>query len=224
MDSARVAFRLCTLLLATLLGLQCGWLTLTELSRAHINRLPTDASSAAAASKLRNVAQNAALMGAIRGDLWSQLAFTFAGLLWDEASQVEATELQQAHNVIDRALRKSPENPGAWLLLAGLELQHPTFGRDPIGALKMSYYTGPSEMDLTPLRLEYTARANAFDDIEMRGFLERDLRLLLSTGDSYAVVAAYNAAAPAGKLLIEQFVNDIDSSSLQILRNDPHHN
>ena len=75
------AFRLTVLLFAVLLGAQCVWLLLAELSKAGIDTLPTNVASASTAAKQRDTALWAARIGTIRGDLWADSAFTHADLL-----------------------------------------------------------------------------------------------------------------------------------------------
>lgn len=213
-------FRLTTPLLAILLGMQCVWLLLPELSRPGIDRLPTDAASAAADAKHRAAAAWAASIGAIRGDLWAESAFTYADLLWGAtgANTGLPQALGRARASLDRALDDAPHQSGAWLLLAALASRFPSDKLKATEALKMSYYTGPSEQDLMPLRLRIAARSGDFTDVEMRDFVTRDLRLLLGRGQKSAIVAAYNAASPAGKHFIEQTVGEIDPSALELLR------
>jgi hypothetical protein len=215
-----IVFRLWTLVFAILLGGQSVWLLLPEVSRSSVSRLPTDATSAAAAAEQRAPAARAASIGAIRGDLWADLAFTYADLLWVNTDQVtDLTQLvTEVHTSLDRALDDAPHNSGAWLLLAGLSLRYPSGDLNTNAALKMSYYTGPSEQELIPLRLRFTAQSDFGGDFEMRQFVIRDLRLLLARQQKSAVAAAYKAASPAGKQFIEHEVGEIDPSALDWLR------
>ena len=217
---SHIVFRFTTLLLAILLGMQCVWLLLAELSRPGIDRLPTDATSAAAAAKQRGTAAWAASIGAIRGGLWAESAFTYADLLWaDAGANAGLTQaLARVRASLNHALNDAPHESGAWLLLAGLASRYPSPGLDVTEALKMSYYTGPSEQDLMPLRLRIAAQSDGFADVEIRQFVTRDLRLFVARRQNSAIAAAYNAAAPAGKRLIEQAVGEIDPSLLESLR------
>ncbi len=70
--------RAAALLAAVLLGLQCVWLTLAGIVSPGIDHLPTDIASAAASAQHRYAASWAASIGAFRGDLWAQSAFTYA--------------------------------------------------------------------------------------------------------------------------------------------------
>jgi hypothetical protein len=215
------AFRLAMLVLAALLGVQCVWLLLTELSRPGIDRLPTDAPAAADGAKQRNDAIWAARSGAIRGELWAESAFTYADLLWagPAAGPAETTALEQARAALDKGLGYAPHLADAWLLLAGLEERQP-HKSDPTEALKMSYYTGPSERSLIALRLLVATRLDALDDIEIQQFIRRDLRFILAQQQKSVVAEAYAGGSPAGKRFIEQAVGEIDPAYLGYLRSD----
>jgi hypothetical protein len=213
-------FRPATLLVAVLLGSQCVWLLLAELSRPGITRLPNDATAAAAARSKRTDAAWAARIGAIRGDLWAESAFTHGDLMWADgnggAGLTQASTL--ARSILDHALEDAPHQSGAWLLLAGLASRYQFPDINATQALKMSYYTGPSEWDLMPLRLRIAAHSDTFTDIELRDFIRRDVRLLLARQQKPAIAVAYNAASPAGKRFIEQTVGEIDPSVVGTLR------
>jgi hypothetical protein len=208
-----------TLLFAILLGAQCVWLLLANWMRSDVTRLPVDTNAAIAAAAQRATAGRAAAIGGIRGNLWADAAFTYADLLWlsPNATAGVSQLLADARAALTRALGDAPHNSGAWLLLAGLSARYPAGGLDGNAALKMSYYTGPSEQDLIPLRLRIAAQSNVLDDFEMRQFITRDLRFLLTQKQTSAVIAAYKAASPAGKSFIEHAVGEIDPSALTLL-------
>jgi hypothetical protein len=215
-EPSHLALRLATSLLAMLLGLQCVWLLLAELSRPGIHRLPTDAASAAAARNKRIDATRAAMIGAIRGDLWGESAFTYADLMWDDGNK--GANLVQAHSSLYNALTDAPLQSSVWLLLAGLASRYRVPGIDAKQALKMSYYTGSSELQLMPLRLLIAVHIDPFSDIELRDFISREVRVLFTHQQKSAVVAAYNAAPPAGRQFIERTIGEIDPSAVESLR------
>jgi hypothetical protein len=220
-EPSYVAFRLTVLLFAALLGAQCVWLLLAELSKSGIDALPTNPTAATAAAKQRDTALWAATIGAIRGDLWAQSAFTYADLLFGQGvaspNPTLISTAADARRSVDHALNNAPHQSSVWLLLAGLSLRVPSVGVDALEALKMSYYTGPSEQNLIPLRLRIATRADRFDDVQMREFASRELRVLLNEKQSSAIVEAYNIASPSGKRYIEQTVRDVDPSFLNTL-------
>ena len=215
-------FRLAALLLAVLLGMQCVWLTLAGIVSPGIDHLPTDVASAAAAARQRDAASWAAAIGAIRGDLWAESAFTYADLLWGDKEAFKdadrAGTMARARTSLDHALNDAPHRSGVWLLLAGLSSHYPSLGFDASEALKMAYYTGASEQTLIPLRLDLAVRSDTLDDFEMGQFVERDIRMLLSQKQNGAISEAYGTASPAGKRFIEQAIRNIDPSALPSLQ------
>ena len=213
-------FRLATQLFAILLGVLFIWLLLPELSRPGIERLPTDQASAAAAAKWRNAAALAASIGIIRGDLWAESAFTYSDLLWGGASPgTDLTQaLQHAHISLENALKLAPHQSEAWLFLAALTSRFPSEGFNATEALRMSYYTGPSEPNFMPLRLRLMAHLDAFGDVEFQQFASRDLRSLIARKQTSAIADAYRDASPPGKRFIEKTVADIDPSVVDLLR------
>jgi len=86
----------------------------------------------------------------------------------------------------------------------------------------MPYYTDPSEERLMPLRLRMALQSDTFNDIEMRQFIDRDLRVLLARHDKSAVTEACSIASPAGRQVVKQAVRDVDPSMLDSLATDAH--
>jgi hypothetical protein len=215
-----IGFRLATLVFGIVLVAQCIWLLLAELSRPGIDRLPTDAPAATLAARQRDAAAWAARMGMIRGDLWAESSFTYADLLWrDGGAEPESTRsLEQVRAAREHAAGYAPHQASAWLLMAGLASRFQWSKPDPAETLKMSYYTGSSELPLAPLRLLVWARSDLLGDSDLQQFVGRDLRLLFAHQLTSAVAEAYEVASPAGKRFIEQAVRDIDPSFLGSLR------
>jgi hypothetical protein len=212
-------FRIVTLTFAIALAAQCIWLLLAELTRPGVNHLPMNPQSAALAAKQRNDATWAAAIGGIRGDLWADSAYTFSDLLWTDSSNSseDTPSLAMARRRLDRAVRYSPNQPGAWLLLAGLASRYRWSKPDPAEALKMSYETGPSELQLMPLRLLVTVQLDELSD-ELRLFAQRDIRLLFSHQGKPVIIQDYQSATAAGKHFIEQAIGEIDPSFVAPLR------
>ncbi len=126
--------------------------------------------------------------------------------------------MPRARASLDRALHDSPHLSSAWLLLAGLASRFPSLGLDATELLKVSYYTGPSEQDLVPIRLRMAVQSDHFDDLEMRQFVSRDIHHLLALKQKSAIAEAYNAASSAAKIFIEQTLADIDPADLDVLK------
>jgi hypothetical protein len=215
-EPSYLTFRLAASLFALVLSVQCVWLLLAEFSRSGIYRLPTDPASAAVARNKRIDASRAAIIGAIRGDLWAESAFTYADLMWDDARG--GANLVQVGSSLYYALIDSPHQSGAWLLLAGLASRYQFAGIDAKEALRMSSYTGPNELELMPLRLRIAVYLDAFNDVELRDSISRELQLLFKHQQKSAIAAAYTAAPSAGKQFIEKTIREIDPSAAESLR------
>jgi hypothetical protein len=209
--------RIATLVFSMVLGAQCFWLLLAEFSRPSVNSLPTDSQSAALTAKQRNDATWAAWIGAIRGTLWADSAYTYSDLLWaNSGNNPELTKsLDLVRGRLDRAVRNAPDQPGAWLLFAGLASRYRWPKPDPVEALRMSYYTGPSELQLIPLRLLVTAQLESLSDDELLQLARRDIRLLIAHQGRLAVIQAYQSATPVGKHFIEQALGEIDPTFIE---------
>jgi hypothetical protein len=207
------------LLVSALLGLQFIWLVSSELSRTDVFQLPTDATTAAAAAKKRDRAGLAAAIGLIRGELWAQSAFTYADLFFSQNDSPDVgLRLSRARSILDRALNDAPTQSAIWLLRAGLGLRYPSLGFNVSEAIKMSYYTGPTEQELIPLRLRLAVLSGTIGDSEMKPFVRRDLRLLLAHKQQVAIMEVYDAASPSGKRLMEQSLGEIDRSAAEALK------
>ena len=74
----------------------------------------------------------------------------------------------------------APHQAGAWLLLAGLASRYHWPSLNATEALKMSYFTGPSDKALMPLRLRVAAASEAIGETDVQELVRRDLRLLLA--------------------------------------------
>jgi hypothetical protein len=210
------AFRIAIVLFAIVLGAQSVWLLSAEFLRPKIDRLPIDPASIEAAANQRHAASVAASIGFIRGDLWADAAFAYSDLLSTRAPPDNNLRdaLKSARAYLLNALKDAPHDSGAWLLLAELSSRYPSADLNMIAALKMSYYTGPSDKRLIPIRLTTAVRSDFSNDFEMRQFVTRDLRILLSQQQKSVLIAAYNAASAAGKAFIKHAIGEIDQSAL----------
>jgi hypothetical protein len=217
---SNAAFHLVILAFAAILGVQSTWILLAELSRPGIKHLPTEARAADAAAKWRGDAAWAALIGVVRGDLWAESAFTYSNLLWPNVAtdRNPPPALPQARLRLERAIHDSPHQSDVWLLLAGLASRYSLANIDAAEALKMSYYTDPTDPDLAPLRLRVATQLEGLGDTDLQQFIGRDMRLLFARHQFPAVTEAHDVASPAGKRFIEETAKDIDPSALNFLR------
>ena len=216
--------RVATFVFAGVVGLGALWLIAAELARPALRAFPTDAASAGAAAADRRAATRAARLGAVRGDLWAQCAVTYADLLWAEGSPGPTAEhsesLGEARTIAERAATASPHDARMWLLLASLEARMDWVTRRGASLLRMSYYTGPNETALIPLRLATFGRLDASADEDLRQLVRREIATVVSKKPDlkWAIVAAYRAALPAGKSFFEDVLREVDPKLLATVR------
>jgi hypothetical protein len=107
-------------------------------------------------------------------------------------------------------------------MLAGLAARYPSLNVNATQALKTSYYTGPSEQDLMLPRLRVAARSDFLNDAEIREFVGRDLRLLISRHQKSAIDEAYNGGSPTGQAFIKQAVSQMTTPAPVAPHTAPH--
>jgi hypothetical protein len=230
MTGPEMHFRRALLLLASVAVTLSLWILATQCSVAGIYKLPTSATAAAAAKLHRNGANLAAALGVVRGDLWAQSAFTYADLCWANStiktannSNSEDLSAGAAREAIEKALRYAPHLTDVWLMLAAVGSRFNWRDLDTAAALKMAYYTGPSETSLIPMRLLVAARSATLNDSDVQQFVRRDIRLILLRLSTLkpAIQAAYHEANSTNKRIIESAVNDVDPAFAELLRAGP---
>lgn len=212
------------LALGIVLGLSGVWLLLPELLSPESPALPFDRNGAEAASAQRGRAKMAAYIGAIRGDLWANAAFTGAHFIWtDRLTNLDRTssqQLAQARSNAETALSLAPVNGTAWLFLAKLPDSSPGAESRAGTFLEMSYFTAPSAPELAPWRLERAATSSALADKDIQAFVKSDLRKILNRRPELqqAVIAIYRNAWPQNQPIFESLVADVDPAMAQLLR------
>jgi hypothetical protein len=206
------------------LSAQAAWILLAErYPSSHIG-LPLDAKAATNAFAERDRIRQAASLAVVRGDLWAESAFTYAGRLWsDQTTDSNAADKSNAEvlNALNQALRYAPHRGDVWLMFAALADQYKWAGYRAGALLKMSYYTAPNELALFPLRLNVSLRARgAIDDAELQDLVRRDIGVILTRVPALkpALVAAYRSALPQGKTFVERVISDIDPGYLSVVR------
>ncbi|MCL2384372.1 MAG: hypothetical protein FWC84_00855 [Alphaproteobacteria bacterium] len=157
----------------------------------------------------------AAMIGAIRGDLWANAAFTGAFEFVELSARQNGTASWQAADVrseTERALRLAPINGAAWLILALLPAPSPD-AEDRINTfLEMSYFTAPYAPELAPRRLYRVTTTSALADKDMQSFVKADLREILNDhSDAEPIIlAAYRKASVQNQPILASLVADID--------------
>jgi hypothetical protein len=206
---------------AALLGGLALWILIGEVMSPRVSYFPSGPDEANAIYAFRNPAVTAAEVGMVRGDLWTVAAFTTAtsllfGAADSSAQQVSQAELENMRAIARRAARLSPHDSRIWLVLAGLDFL--IDGKDPRGTetLKLSYYTGPNEISLMPLRLLLAVRSSAIFDEEVQSLVPLDLQRIVKQRPDLkpAIALAYKNALPKGREVIEVALKEADPGFL----------
>ncbi len=202
---------------SALLVVQATWLLLAGLFDPGIAGLPTEAQAAAATASYRGESRIAARLAAIRGSLWAQCAFTYGTLLWADASVEDAGD---ARTCAEKALIYAPHRSDMWLVVASLGSRYGWPMPKPAEALKLSYYTGPNETALVPLRLAIAAGSTMLQDADLQLLVRRDIDTILSGRPELrsALAAAYREASPGARQFFENTVAHTNSRFLPCLR------
>lgn len=211
--------------LALLIGAGAVWTLAAQIISPGLPYFPTDSRTVQAFSDARASASAAAAVGMARGDLATTAAVAQAApLLFSppEASSNAATRAgtETARRAAERAVRSAPHDARNWLVLAGLAARSSAPDSNAADLLKLSYYTGPNEFSLAPLRL-LTAAAMAWDE-ELQSFVQLEIeRIVLQRPDlKPAIVAAYRAAKPEARQFIEGTLKPVDPALLSTLRSN----
>ena len=222
--SAKTWIRVALALFGVALTTQAAWILLAERYPQNHMRLPVDQKAATILRIEQDKIKQAASVAVVRGDLWAESAFTYAGQLWsDPALELDADDQINGESLksLTRALRYSPHRGDVWLMFAALADRYKWSKYQPGSLLKMSYYTAPNEFALLPLRVNISLHANGvIDDAELQDMVRRDISLILTRAPALkpTLVAAYRSASPAGKAFAELAINEIDPSYLGIVR------
>ena len=196
-------------------GIYCIWLLISELTQPGVIRMPIDPQTAAAA------AQNGQRQTGRPG------SGSFAAIFGPKPD----TRLQTCSG---KAQRTTPTSPSHlrwrvidWIKRSVTHRPTPAFGCSSAGfaaqfkevteALRMSYFTGPSDMSLMPIRTFIAAQMPTLD-ADMQQLARRDVRLLLTHQQKSAIIQAYHVATTTGKRLIDQELNERDPNFAQALR------
>jgi hypothetical protein len=205
---------------ALVLGAASLWVLLAEFSSPGIRALPTSPGEAAVAAEHRGEALWAARAAVVRGELWAEAAFTYANLEWLDSAQPLGEALDQAKASATRAVSLMPGNSGVWLMLADLSSRYRWQTPSPTECLKMSYYTGPHEEALIPLRLMVAGRLDPSADAVLADLFRRELETVMMdrTALRPAIVAAYEQATSQAQHLIEDVAARTGPAFSQALR------
>jgi hypothetical protein len=110
-------------------------------------------------------------------------------------------------------------------MLADLSSRYHWQTPSPTECLKMSYYTGPHEECLIPLRLMVAGRLDPSADAVLADLFRRELETVMMdrTALRPAIVAAYEQATSQAQHLIEDVATHTDPAFSQTLRPEIRH-
>ncbi len=207
---------------ALLLGLIGIWLVAVEIVRPRSMGFPTDAKTSQAWAAERPAATLAASIGYTRGDLWAAAAISRAAPFFFQsgAGTASPAELEEAAATAAHAARLSPHDARVWLSIAALEALAEPGGRKAAEALKLSYYAGPYEPSLVPLRLTLALRTEAGSDQELQELVGLEIQRIVMKEPALkpAVMSAYRNAPSRGRALVVSTLQQVDPGFLATLR------
>jgi hypothetical protein len=216
-------FRNVILIFAGVLALQAVWLVTADFFRPMLPYFPQDKADEEKASAFSSAAVTAASISMVRGDLWTDGAIALSSGLINKLAGGDGPQLTSQRDpgvIARRAARLSPHDSRTWLLLAALDSRF--VGPNPkiVNYLKMSFFTGPNELALVPLRIHIATRSMVINDAELKNLVEQDIRSIVLRHQALrpSLLAAYRDASPDGKKIIETTVGEFDKDFLTVIR------
>jgi hypothetical protein len=216
-------FRVAAIVVAVLTAVYASASFFSEIFSARQPALPADPSKVVVQT-IGPAAQWAAAISPFRADLEVNYASTVAlmALRPDNAvlSTADAQRNANSQDDVIRVLKAAPHNSELWLLFALLQTQRKSGSRQIIEALKMSYFTAPNDVQLTPLRLYTAALSNALSDPDLKELARGDVRLMLIRQPDLKpfVLSAYRRGSSLGRTFLEDTVQSIDPEFIPVLR------
>lgn len=208
---------------AVTLALLALWLLSSALIRPTIAFPPVDAAAAQAAASQTSRAYAAALIGVLRGELWADYAFALASVPireFEDAKTIAAPRsIEPARSAARRAAELSPHDLRVWLLLAALDSQNERFRSNVSEELKTSYYTGPNEDALRPLRIRVALAFDAIADPELQSLVTMEIQTIIAHAPALkpSIIAAYLHGSAAGRRFLEDEAPKLDPELLDVL-------
>jgi len=209
---------------AGVLALQALWVLPVALFHPTIAFPSADAATAQAAATQEGVAHASALIGLVRADLWADYAFTLASEplgVFEKVGGVAAPQLiDAARSAARRAAELAPHDSRVWLLLAALDLQADRYKDNVSNELKNSYYTGPNERALRPLRINVAVASNAIADSELQSLVTQEIRSIIIHDPALkpTIINAYRHGSADGRRFLEDALMELDPSLLDVVR------
>jgi hypothetical protein len=117
-----------------------------------------------------------------------------------------------ARSAVKAALRIGPHDARMWLTLALLEARAHLSDGQIAESLKMSYLTGPTQVELIPARLDLVSSINALGDSDLQELAASDVRAILTRFAALRplLLKAYARASAPGRQLLENSAKSVD--------------
>jgi hypothetical protein len=200
---------------ASLLGLLGVWAFAVALTQPDMPYFPADPARLNEAAAQDGPAQLAARLGVLRGDLWTDAAIAaWAAYAAAPAAQKAALRerLAASRAAAERAVGLAPHDARAWLVLAAAAAETKSAPAAVNALLKMSYYTGPNEPVLVPLRIGLATRAADIGEADLQTLAESDVRLMVREPKLRArAPTLYKEAGAAGRAFLERAIGFLDT-------------
>jgi hypothetical protein len=216
-------FRGIVLIFASVLGLQAIWLVTADLIHPRLPYFPQDKAGEEKVWAARSAALSAASIGWIRGDLWTDAAIALSRGLTNATAKEDDLQMtpqrNQARVVAQRAARLSPHDSRVWLLVAAQDSRF-DWHDDDANRLKMSYFTGPNELDLAPMRIQIAIGSSAISDADLQSLVAQEIRSIVLRHQELkpSLLSAYRDGSPEGREFLEATIGDVDKNFLATLR------
>ena len=210
-------FRATIFVIACLLYLVATWILVPDFFQPAVAfQFPMDAQTANLAYARRDKAILSARIGLVRGDLWTQAAFSFSG---NSQTKSNSEYNERARALTIRAVALAPHNSRLWLLLATLNSRFDWLNDRASADLRMSYYTGSNAIRLVPIRLLLAVQAHALADDDFQELVRHDIRIAVLHKSELlpALIAAYNNAPQNGQQFIQKTLSELDPSLLPLI-------
>lgn len=211
----------------SLAAIVLGWFSLATIFAEALTPVPQHLSFnlAAQLAPISDglLAQWSAAVAPLRGDLLADVAIMRAVPTLKLGKAPASPEImatrESALSAARQSLSFSPHASRTWLLVATLQSFGPARG-SATEALKMSYLTSPTDLNLIPTRLAVLLASTATADADLAKLARGDIRLILTRRPDLkaAISEAYDKGSPEGKAYMYEVMRSLDPSFAAMLQ------
>jgi hypothetical protein len=206
-------------LFAGLMAIFGLWILAAEMNGTRLTYFPMSAEDAAVFSSTRELSRVAALIGLVRGDLWTAAAIAEAAPFLfevpsDQNNLDQQSNLESARRTVMHAARLSPHDSRLWVMLSAIENRLSRDKTSDVKTLKLSYYTGPNEFQLAPARLLVAAKIRADDDLQSLIQIEIERIVFERPELKPAIATAFKSAIPEAREIFSNVLKKTDPNLL----------